>query len=126
MKKVHDKYAPFWAFGLFLFWAIGISTLIFNLGKFWKGYVLDMVGPAWNYILFRGLYTKKAENFWTKFFTPDRTFFIFIFFTFSIEILQYFKVYNATFDRWDFVAYLSLLFPLYILDKIQTKAERNL
>ncbi len=125
MKSLHDRLAPFWALGLLILWGIGLSTIFFRLGAFWNGYVLDMVGPAWNYILFRGLFTKKSNNFWTRFFTPDRTYIIFVLVCFTIETLQYFKVYSATFDKWDFLAYLSILTPLYILDKLQAKKEAD-
>jgi len=53
IKNRHDKYAPYWASALFVFGAVGLSTIWIDLGKFWKGYLLDMTGPAWNYILFR-------------------------------------------------------------------------
>jgi len=57
LKVRHDKNAPYWAAAFILLGALGLSTIWFNFGKFWKGYMLDMAGPAWNYILFRGLYT---------------------------------------------------------------------
>ena len=75
-----------------------------------------MTGPAWNYILFRGRFTSKSDNFWTRFFTPWNTVVIFIAVCFGIEGAQYFGVYEATFDPWDFVAYISILIPLFILD----------
>ena len=117
----HDKYAPYWAITLLLLCGTGISTVWFDLGDFWKGYVLDMTGPAWNYILFRGLFTAKADNAWTRFFTPINTLIIFLFVCFTIESLQFFKVYDATFDPWDFPAYISILIPLFLIDLKQTK-----
>ncbi len=116
IKKRHNKYAPYWAIALVTLGVLGLSTIWIDLGKFWKGYVLDMVGPGWNYILFRGLYTAKANNIWTRFFTPNRTLIIFIAVCFGIETLQYFKVYNSTFDFWDLLAYISILVPLYLID----------
>ncbi len=125
MTSLHDRFAPYWAFLLFMFWLLGLSTVILDLGPFFKGYLLDMVGPAWNYILFRGLFTKKSNNAWTKFFTPTRTYVSFVFLSFFIETLQYFKVYESTFDPLDFLAYISILTPLYILDKLQLKYENS-
>ena len=116
LKYIHDKYAPYWAIALLLFGAIGLSTIWIDLGDFWKGYVLDMTGPAWNYILFRGLYTAKANNIWTRFFTPNRTLIIFLLVCFIIETLQYFKIYDSTFDSWDLLAYCSILIPIFLLD----------
>jgi len=112
----HDKRAPFWAATLLILGVTGISTIWIKLGGFWNGYVLDMTGPAWNYILFRGLYTGYVENAWTRVFTPRRTLFIFLCICFVIEMMQYFEIYDATFDPWDLVAYISLLIPLFIID----------
>ncbi len=83
--------------------------------------MLDITGPAWNYILFRGLFTNKANNAWTRFFTPKRTVAIFLIVCAGIETLQYFKLYNATFDPWDFLAYGSILIPLFLIDLNLTK-----
>lgn len=114
----HDRHAPIWAIGLFLLCTTGLATISIDLGTFWKGYVLDMTGPAWNYILFRGRFTSKSENFWTRFFTPWKTIVIFIAVCFGIEVGQFFGMYESTFDPWDFVAYVSILIPLFILDLI--------
>ncbi len=121
----HNKYAPYWAAALIIFWAVGISTILIDLGSFWKGYVLDMVGPAWNYILFRGLFTSKANNAWTRFFTPKRTFLIFLIVCFAIETAQYLKIYDAVFDVWDLLAYVSILLPLFIIDIKLLKTEKT-
>ena len=115
-KLLHDKYAPYWASTLIILLGIGLSTVWFDLGPFWSGYVLDMVGPAWAYILFRGLYTAKTDNIWTRFFKPNRTFVISLGACYGIETLQYFEIYHSTFDFWDYPAYFSLLFPLYLID----------
>ncbi len=113
----HNRQAPYWAAGLFIFCATGLATIWVDGGPFWKGYVLDMVGPAWNYILIRGLFTSWVDNAWTRFFTPTRTVIIFLLVSFAIEGAQYFELYDATFDPWDLVAYVSLLVPLYLLDR---------
>jgi hypothetical protein len=121
MKDIHDRNAPYWATALVVFAAAGLSTIWLSFGDFFGGYMLDITGPAWNYILFRGLFTTKANNRWTRFFTPLKTFAIFVVVCFGIETLQYFRVYNSTFDPWDLLAYVSLLFPLFILDSLQQK-----
>ena len=116
LKKLHDKYAPYWAITFIILLGVGLATIWIDLGAFWKGYVLDMVAPGWNYILFRGLFTAWANNRWTRFFTPTRTVIIFLIVLFGIETLQFYNIYKATFDLWDFLAYCSVLIPLYILD----------
>jgi hypothetical protein len=115
-KELHDKNAPYWAAALIILGITGISTTWIDLGSFWKGYVLDMTGPAWNYILFRGLFTAKADNAWTRFFTPWTTFLIFLAVCFGIEAMQYFELYDSTFDPWDLLAYVSLLTPIFLMD----------
>ena len=116
IKSKHDKYAPYWAIALLVLCGTGLATIWIDLGHFWKGYVLDMTGPAWNYILFRGLFTAKANNKWTRFFTPIRTLIIFLFVCIGIESMQYFNLYEATYDPWDFLAYISILVPVFIID----------
>jgi len=125
LEKQHNKYAPYWAGMLLLLWLIGLATIWINLGAFWKGYVLDIAGPAWNYILFRGLFTNKANNAWTRFFTPKITITIFLIVCVGIETSQYLKLYDATADAWDLLAYISILVPLFVVDmKIIKHSEK--
>ncbi len=121
----HNRNAPFWAMAMIVLGIAGLSTNWVDLGGFWKGYVLDMAGPAWNYILFRGLYTKWAENSWRKFFTPARTYLIFVLVCFLIEGAQYLELYDATFDPWDLLAYLSLITPAFILDAWSSRDRKE-
>ncbi len=120
-KTKHNASAPYWAAALIILCLTGLLTVWTDLGSFWKGYVLDMAGPAWSYILFRGLFTEYKENKWTQFFTPKRTYIIFVITCFGIEMMQYFEIYHATFDPFDLLAYISILTPLFIIDsKIYT------
>jgi hypothetical protein len=119
----HDRLAPFWALALVVLGVAGVATTWIDLGWFWRGYVLDMTGPAWNYVLFRGLFTAKAENRWTRFFTPRKTVSIFVLVCFGIEGAQYLGLYDATFDPWDLLAYVSVLVPLYVLDELASARD---
>ena len=121
-QEIHDRYAPYWAMGLVMLGTLGLATIWVPGNAFWKGYVLDMVGPAWNYILFRGRFTSYANNRWTRFFDPCRTLIIFLFVCFGIETLQYFEVYESTFDPWDVLAYVSVLIPLFIIDNMMIRS----
>lgn len=112
----HNRYAPYWAVAMVVLCVTGLSSTWIDGGAFWTGYVLDMTGPAWNYILFRGLFTGKADSQWIRFFTPITTLVIFVIVCFVIETIQYLELYAATFDPWDFPAYLSLLVPIFALD----------
>ena len=120
-EYTHNRFAPFWAAGMVVFGTTGLATIWIDLGAFWKSYVLDIMGPAWNYILFRGLFTAWANNLWTRFFTPTRTLIIFLAVCAGIEGAQYLHLYDATYDPWDLLSYCSLLFPLYLLDLFQLR-----
>lgn len=124
-KKIHDKYAPFWAAAIIIIGLTGLSTIWIDLGDFWKGYVLDIAGPAWNYILFRGLYTSYSNNAWRRFFNPLRTYLIFVLVCTGIELAQFYNLYDATYDPLDFLAYVSVLTPLFFLDILQSRKIRN-
>ena len=112
----HDRAAPCWAAALVITAVVGVSTAFLDFGEFWRGYVLDMTGPAWNYILVRGLYRAYADNAWTRFFTPWRTLALFVTVAWGIELAQYLRLYDSTFDPWDFLAYVSLLIPMFLID----------
>ncbi len=124
-QRRHDKLAPYWAAGLVVLCGTGLATIWIDLGGFWKGYVLDMTGPAWNYILFRGLFTSYRDNAWTRFFTPSKTLLIFLLVCAGIESAQYLKLYEATYDPWDFLAYVAILIPLFLLDYYHSNFNRN-
>ncbi|PLX09859.1 MAG: hypothetical protein C0596_00835 [Marinilabiliales bacterium] len=123
-KSLHNKYAPYWAIAMLISGFIGLAPLWFDVPSVWSSYGLDAFGPAWNYILFRGLFTVEADNKWTRFWTPIRTFLVFIFFSFSIEILQYFEVYDSTFDPLDLLAYCLVLIPVFIIDFLIVKKNK--
>lgn len=124
-RLAHDRAAPFWAGALVLLAATGLSTNLVDLGPFWRGYVLDMTGPAWTYILARLRYTRWVDNAWTRWFTPDRTFLLAVGACFLIEGIQYLDLYDATFDPLDLVAYLSLLTPAWLLDRTAVRGAKG-
>ena len=119
----HDQQAPFWATGLAVLCMIGLATNWIDLGAFWKGHVLDMTGPAWTYILLRGRFTAKADNAWTRIFTPSTTATLLIVACFGIEGAQYLGLYDSTFDPWDLLAYVSILGPLFVLDLMTSEPQ---
>lgn len=124
-QEIHDRFAPFWAISLVIFMTLGLSTNWLDLGAFWSGYVLDVTGPAWSYILVRGLFTKYKEGAWFRFFTPISTVLIFIAVCLGIETAQYFKLYDSTFDPFDLIAYISLLVPVFVMDLYQFNSIRQ-
>jgi len=116
----HNRAAPYWAAALIVLGTMGVSTTFTKFGAFWNGYVLDITGPAWNYILVRGRFCEYADNVWTRFFTPVKTLVIFVFVAYGIELAQFFGLYDSTYDPWDLLAYVSLLIPIFFID-IQTR-----
>lgn len=124
-EYIHNKYAPYWAIAMFAFLVCGLLTVYIKAGGFWNGYVLDIVGPAWNYILIRGLFTGFRRNKWTRFFTPVKAFFLIFLVSYGIETIQYFGLYDSTFDPWDLLSYISLLTPLFLIDLYLKSKTRN-
>ena len=116
LQDRHNRAAPYWAAALILFGSIGLSTAFLDFGEFWRGYVLDITGPAWNYILVRRLSHAYADTAWTRFFKPLRTFLIFVLAAYAIEFAQYLQLYESTYDAWDLLAYVSLLIPVFLVD----------
>lgn len=119
----HNQAAPWWAVALILSCSIGLSTSWIQfanypgLQSFWSGYVLDSTGPAWTYILIRGLYREWADNSWSRFFTAERALVLCLGAVYAIEFLQYIEWYEATYDPKDLLAYASLIVPLYLVDR---------
>ena len=105
-----------WKISLILFGIISLSTGLSKRPGFWTSYVLDMAGPAWNYILIRGQYSDK-QTFCSFRFGPEFALFLIIGICFLIETSQFFKLYQAHFDPWDYLAYISILIPCYLIDK---------
>ena len=95
---------------------IALATGAFPVPGFWSSYVLDMVGPAWIYILFRGLFRPEPTAF-SKYFTPEITVVSFTAICFLIEGAQYLQIYESHFDPLDFLAYVSILWPVYLIDR---------
>jgi hypothetical protein len=112
------KMTLFWKIMLISFCLIGLSTGIFRSPGFWSSYVLDIAGPAWNYILIRGIYHSKHPSFLSIRFSPESALLLIIVICFLIETSQYFNLYSAHFDLYDYIAYVSGIIPCYIIDKL--------
>ena len=125
MDKTNRQEAIFWKITLICFGLIALSSGIFKKSVFWSGYVLDIAGPAWIYMLIRGQYNSKNQSFLNIKFSPELALFLIIALSFAIEIMQYFEVYNATFDPLDFLAYFSGTFVIYLTDKLLRIKEKK-
>ena len=68
-----------------------------------------------------GAFHEKGGNAWTRFFTPHKTLFLFLSVCFCIEGSQYLRLYDATYDPRDLLAYTSILVPLFVLDVFESR-----
>ncbi len=106
-----------WAVTLVVLMAIGLATEIVEHPGFWSSYVLDIAGPAWVYILLRGLHRPTQSRALSRNLKPEAALAVVLGLCFLIELSQYLDLYDAHFDPYDLVAYLSGTFPCYAADK---------
>jgi len=106
-----------WKAALVVLCTTGLATCVAPRPGFWSSYVLDMVGPAWNYILLRGLFSKRQPAMLSNVLSPTAAVLGITAICFLIEAAQYFRLYEAHFDPYDLLAYVSLLWPCYLVDQ---------
>lgn len=119
----NSKIMLFWKITLILSGSTVLATCLIRIPGFWSSYVLDMAGPAMGYILLRVQYTSKESTFFSFKFTPESAALLIFGICFAIEASQYLKLYEAQFDPFDYVAYVSLLLPCYLIDKWSVKSK---
>ena len=124
MDKSSKKQATFWKFTVIILGIISLSTGLIKSKGFWTSYALDIAGPAWIYILVRVQYSTNKSSFLSIKFSPEAAGILILGICLIIETSQYFEIYYAHFDPYDYIAYFSALFPIYIIDKWLIK--RNL
>jgi hypothetical protein len=118
MDKTNRSERIFWKIVLICFGLVALSSGLFRESKFWSGYVLDLTGPAWIYMLIRGQYKSEDATFLKIKFSEELALFLVIALSFAIEMMQYFEWYDSTFDPLDFLAYFSGVFVIYLIDKL--------
>ena len=107
----------FWKMLVVLLGLIALSTGLFKSAGFWTSYVLDIVGPAWIYVLLRVQYKPGKSTFLSIAFSPEKALLLVTGICYIIETSQYFQLYEAHFDPFDYLAYISGVIPFYIIDK---------
>jgi len=117
MDNSNSRVMLFWKIAVILLGSTVLATCLIRVPGFWSSYVLDMAGPAMGYILLRVQYTSKESTFLSIKFTPVSAALLCSGICFVIETSQYFKIYEAHFDPFDYIAYASLLLPCFLLDK---------
>lgn len=116
MNKDLQNRELLWKVLLIILGIISLSSGLIKSPGFWTSYALDIAGPAWIYILLRGQYNLEKSAFLSIKFTPNQAISMVIGIGFIIEIMQYYKIYEAHYDPYDFIAYASLCIPIYLLD----------
>jgi len=106
-----------WKIAIIVLGIVALSSGLVKKPGFWSSYVLDIAGPAWIYILLRCQYSERTTKFMSIRFSPESAVLLVFGMGVVIETSQYFKFYDATFDPYDYIAYLLLLLPCYLLDK---------
>lgn len=107
----------YWKAALVTLGTIALASGLVRSPGFWSSYALDVVGPAWIYILIRGLFSKRQPAMLAPLLSPEGALASIVFACSLIEAAQYFRLYEAHFDPLDFVAYVSLLVPCYVTEK---------
>jgi len=117
MLNYNFRVVLFWKITIVLLGSTVLATCLIRIPGFWSSYVLDMAGPAMGYILLRAQYTTKESTFLSIKFTPVSAALLCSGICFVVETSQYFKIYEAHFDPFDYIAYASLVLPCFLIDK---------
>jgi len=119
-----DRTIRFWKGALIVLGIISLTSGLVRSPDFWSSYVLDIAGPAWIYVLLRAQYTTGDSGFLTIRFSPEVALSVIIIICFSIETAQYLELYDAHFDPYDYLAYISGILPVYLIDKLLKFSEK--
>jgi hypothetical protein len=115
-----------------LFGAILVAAVLNMTGTpagFATNHLADLVGPAWLYIVFRGLAEPEKRNRLGRFLgaTPERAATILLVGSAATEFTQIYwpsGVFSGRFDPLDIAAFAMGLLPLYLVDKkLQTPSR---
>ncbi len=90
MISKESKAVIFWKALLICLGIISLSAALFSGTEFWNGYVLDIAGPAWCYVLIRVLFRSDSDRFLGIRFSPEIAFLTILGACFIIEGMQYF------------------------------------
>ena len=106
-------------FGAFL--VAAVLNMTETPAGFATNHLADLVGPAWLYIVFRGLAEPEKRNRLGRFIgaTPERAAIILFAGSSATEIAQIYwpsGLFAGRFDPLDIVAFAIGLFPLYLVD----------
>lgn len=106
-----------WKIALINCGMITLSAGFVKTPGFWTSYAADIAGPAMGYILIRGQFNSHGYLFNRLRLSPIKAALLIVSICFFIETAQYLNLYKAHFDPYDYIAYISLVIPLYLIDK---------
>lgn len=123
-RMIKSKTVRIWKVVLIVLGIVSLSSGLVKTPGFWSSYLLDIAGPAWGYVLLRTQYIAGDSGFLSIRFSPEMALMIILIICFLIETAQYFEIYDAHFDPYDYLAYISVLLPVYLIDKLVKFSER--
>jgi len=115
---IKENTSRIWKIILIVLGIISLSSGMVKTPGSWLSYLLDIAGPAWGYVLLRAQYKTGDHRFLSFRFSPELALMVIIIICFLIETAQFLKLYDAHFDPFDFLAYISGIIPVYIFDKL--------
>ncbi len=107
-----------WKVAVIVLGIISLSSGLLKTPGFWSSYLLDIAGPAWGYVLLRAQYKAGDSGFLSIRFSPEGALLTIVIICFAIETAQYFELYRAHFDPFDYLAYISGILPVYLFDRL--------
>jgi len=123
-RMIKSKAVRIWKVVLIMLGIVSLSSGLVKSPGFWSSYLLDILGPAWGYVLLRTQYIAGDSGFLSIRFSPEMALTVILIICFLIETAQYFEIYDAHFDPYDYLAYISGILPVYLIDKLVKFSER--
>ena len=111
-------YVWIWKALVIILGLISLSSGLLKIPGFWSSYLLDITGPAWGYVLLRAQYKTGDAGFLYVRLSPEGALLTIAIICFTIETAQYFELYKAYFDPYDYLAYISGITVVYLLDRL--------
>ena len=121
---IKSKAVRIWKVVLIVLGIVSLSSGLVKTPGFWSSYLLDIAGPAWGYVLLRTQYIPGDSGFLSIRFSSEMVLMVILIICFLIETAQYLELYDAHFDPYDYLAYISVLLPVYLIDKHVKFSER--
>jgi hypothetical protein len=117
-EEKRHMYVWIWKAVVIILGIISLSSGLLKTPGFWSSYLLDITGPAWGYVLLRAQYKTGDSGFLFVRFSPEGALLTIVTICFAVETAQYFELYKAYFDPYDYLAYISGITIVYLFDRL--------